>query len=486
MLLGLLYHPPCDRHRPGKDRQRLPLPGPPLRGQTAGARNSSPTPCWASNILWGRPVQLETSEAVRAEPAGRTVGPARHAHAPQRGAPGAGAEVAAGALHHAGPQTHTGRSLMPMDQPTRPDRCMRRATPTPYGGAGRPEPRRGHTGAAAAHPLRRFSEGAGGQRRRCVMRNIFQVFHDMVKSYVGEGVDEYPDDPESIHYAYYDCNRLFVDDVGPPLLRRPHLCQPPGEPGGVHEARAPSRTRSTSSDGPPGCGKSTFLNNLLRKFEEYTNTDAGLRYEAVWRFDRRQVRRPCRTSDDHPVIERLSRLLGSFEHGEADAAPACEPTERRAGAVEESRLGRRPHRRDPLPEPRQPPADDPQGPSPGLPRRPVQERRVQIEAGDRKGVRMGLQGPPLHHLQLALRCAALPAEKPPEGSRDACTPALTGSTAGWAKGSASSAPATNRCGSRSSTNPMLQKQHQPHPEGQPPGANTCSRSTPRPTTASTP
>ena len=42
-------------------------------------------------------------------------------------------------------------------------------------------------------------------RPAVVMRNIFQVFHDMVKSYVGEGVDEYPDDPESIHYAYYDC-----------------------------------------------------------------------------------------------------------------------------------------------------------------------------------------------------------------------------------------------------------------------------------------
>jgi len=25
-----------------------------------------------------------------------------------------------------------------------------------------------------------------------VFRNVFQIFHDMVKSYVGEGVDEYP------------------------------------------------------------------------------------------------------------------------------------------------------------------------------------------------------------------------------------------------------------------------------------------------------
>ena len=34
-----------------------------------------------------------------------------------------------------------------------------------------------------------------------VIRNVFQIFHDMIKAYVGEGIEEYPDDPESIHYA---------------------------------------------------------------------------------------------------------------------------------------------------------------------------------------------------------------------------------------------------------------------------------------------
>ena len=34
-----------------------------------------------------------------------------------------------------------------------------------------------------------------------VIRNIFQTFHDMVRSHVGEGEDEYPDDPESISYV---------------------------------------------------------------------------------------------------------------------------------------------------------------------------------------------------------------------------------------------------------------------------------------------
>jgi len=33
---------------------------------------------------------------------------------------------------------------------------------------------------------------------RSILRNVFQIFHDMVRTYVSEGVDEYPEDPENI------------------------------------------------------------------------------------------------------------------------------------------------------------------------------------------------------------------------------------------------------------------------------------------------
>ena len=36
---------------------------------------------------------------------------------------------------------------------------------------------------------------------KTVMRNIFQVFQDMMNAYVAKGVDEYSDDPESINYV---------------------------------------------------------------------------------------------------------------------------------------------------------------------------------------------------------------------------------------------------------------------------------------------
>ena len=37
-----------------------------------------------------------------------------------------------------------------------------------------------------------------------VIRNVFQLFHDMIRYYVGEGTEEYPDDPESIKFMVYN------------------------------------------------------------------------------------------------------------------------------------------------------------------------------------------------------------------------------------------------------------------------------------------
>ena len=61
-----------------------------------------------------------------------------------------------------------------------------------------------------AHPesgpisFRQFLEDLS-KNPRAIIRNIFQEFHDMIKYYVGEGFEEYPDDPESIGFVYYDC-----------------------------------------------------------------------------------------------------------------------------------------------------------------------------------------------------------------------------------------------------------------------------------------
>ncbi|SPD76439.1 putative serine protein kinase, PrkA [uncultured Desulfobacterium sp.] len=117
-----------------------------------------------------------------------------------------------------------------------------------------------------------------------VIRNVFQVFHDMIKHYLGEGVDEYPDDPESIGFVYYDCNRLFVDGSDHPFFAdRPFA----NRLVNLVEAlrRGAQQNKIYIFEGPHGCGKSTFLNNLVMKFEEYANTAEGQRFEIVWRLN---------------------------------------------------------------------------------------------------------------------------------------------------------------------------------------------------------
>ena len=144
-----------------------------------------------------------------------------------------------------------------------------------------------------------------------VMRDVFQIFYDMIKNYVGEGIDEYPDDPESIQYARYDFNALFVEDVDNPFFadrlfanRLIKLVD--------SLKRGAQQNKIYIFKGPPGCGKSTYLNNLLKKFEAYTNTEAGLRFEAVWRFDRK-ILGNYSDYDAHPIFEKLSQVLAADE-----------------------------------------------------------------------------------------------------------------------------------------------------------------------------
>ncbi len=132
-----------------------------------------------------------------------------------------------------------------------------------------------------------FLELCAAQPNR-IIRNIFQIFYDMVYSHVGDGIDDYPGDPESIKYVYYDCTNLFVKGVDHPFFADrlfanrfiSHI---------TSFKRGAQQNRIYIFQGPHGSGKSTFLNNLLLKFEQYTKTEEGASYEVVWRLNKKEL-----------------------------------------------------------------------------------------------------------------------------------------------------------------------------------------------------
>jgi len=137
------------------------------------------------------------------------------------------------------------------------------------------------------------------------IRSIFQVFHDMIKTFVGPGFQEYPNDPESINFLLYNFHELLVEGVDNPFFADRLFAN--RLINNIEAMRhGAQQNKIYIFEGPPGCGKSTFLNNLLLKFEEYANTEEGSRYEIVWKLDRREL---GGMSDSAPLIENFFKYL---------------------------------------------------------------------------------------------------------------------------------------------------------------------------------
>lgn len=139
--------------------------------------------------------------------------------------------------------------------------------------------------AASGHRMISFEEFTDEMTRsgEQLLRNIFQIFHDMIYSYIDEVVDEYPDDSESIGYLQYDLDRLFIHDTRKPFFAdRLFANRLVKLATSFRMSAVPNKIFLFT--GPAGSGKSTFLNNLLDKFEQYMRMDEGLLYEVVWRI----------------------------------------------------------------------------------------------------------------------------------------------------------------------------------------------------------
>jgi predicted Ser/Thr protein kinase len=140
-----------------------------------------------------------------------------------------------------------------------------------------------------------------------ILRNVFQVFHDLITSHLGPGIDEYPDDPESIHYVRYDCSRLFEQDTHRPFFADRLFANRLVSVAETLE-RGSQQNKIYIFRGPPGGGKSTFFNNILKKLEDYANSDEGMRYEVLWRLDPKALGVPAFEAS-YPLIDQLTAML---------------------------------------------------------------------------------------------------------------------------------------------------------------------------------
>jgi DNA polymerase III delta prime subunit len=149
------------------------------------------------------------------------------------------------------------------------------------------------------------------------MRSIFQLFHDMIHYYIPQGINEYPNDPESINYIQYDCSKLFQEDAENPYFAdRLFANRLINVVDSLKEGVV--RNKMLLFVGPPGSGKSTFLNNLIEKLENYTELEDGVMYESVWQIDTEKFGFPFNSLDEAKERKIISPGMESLEIEERD------------------------------------------------------------------------------------------------------------------------------------------------------------------------
>lgn len=115
-----------------------------------------------------------------------------------------------------------------------------------------------------------------------VFRTAPTILRDLVLERVVKHPETNPDDPEAIGYTGYNCSKLLEKGHSQPFFASimfSHIL--------VEEiealAKSSRQNRICVFEGPHGCGKSTFLKNLLAQYQDYVNQNPM--FEAFWKIE---------------------------------------------------------------------------------------------------------------------------------------------------------------------------------------------------------
>lgn len=144
-----------------------------------------------------------------------------------------------------------------------------------------------------------------------IFRDIFMYYHDMIKYYVPKGFDDYEVTDDSVGFINYNLNDLFVKDCDDPFFADRLFAN-----RFMNLVNALSKGVQNNHiilfEGPPGSGKSTFLNNLLTKFESFSKTEPGVLYKTYWKLDIKSIignntLEKIIAQNDHAVVNYINK-----------------------------------------------------------------------------------------------------------------------------------------------------------------------------------